>query len=150
MTKTTIGIGAVVLIVIAVWWFGRGAAVAPTSIEANQATNSEQSSVTTSDVTVTAQVTSEPLTIAIAGNEFSYTPSAIVAKVGQTVTVTYKNTGKYPHNFVIDELGFTSKTIKAGETDTFSFVPNKTGAFSFYCSLPNHREKGMVGTLSIN
>ncbi|MCR4276398.1 MAG: cupredoxin domain-containing protein [Candidatus Parcubacteria bacterium] len=128
MTKTTIGTIVVVLLVIAGWWFMGGRAVAPTVTE----------------------ITVQPETVTISGSEFKYEPATISAKVGQTVTVTYTNAGKYPHNLVIDELSFTSKTIKAGETETFSFVPDKVGTFSFYCSLPNHREKGMVGTISVN
>lgn len=106
-------------------------------------------SVATTTETVEQSSEIQPETVTISGSEFKYEPAVISAKVGQSVTVTYTNTGKYPHNFVVDELGVKSQTIKAGETETFTFTPSKTGTFSFYCSLPTHREKGMVGTLLV-
>lgn len=87
--------------------------------------------------------------IAVSGSEFKYEPSIISATVGQPVTVTYTNTGAYPHDFVIDELSVQSPTIQPGQTETFSFTPDQVGDFSFYCSLPTHRDKGMVGTISV-
>jgi len=112
------------------------------------APSTESVATTTSDIPEqSAEIQLE--TIKISGSEFKYEPSTISAKVGQSVTVTYTNTGKYPHNFVIDELSVKSQTIKPGETETFTFTPSKAGTFAFYCSLPNHREKGMVGTLSV-
>lgn len=145
MTKTIIGTIVVVLILAAGWLFSK----APVTNEPANAT--ESTTVTTSDISTSPeQSIVQPEAIKISGNEFSYEPATISAKVGQLVTVTYTNAGKYPHNFVIDELGVTSQTIKPGQTDTFSFTPTKAGTFSFYCSLPNHREKGMVGEISVN
>lgn len=149
MTKTTMGIiGIIVVVLIAVgWWSSRGPVVTAPVIT-NEAVNvTEPVTSTTSDASANVI---QPVAVKISGSEFSYAPATISAKVGQEVTVTYTNTGKYPHNFVINELGVKSQTIKSGETATFSFTPNKTGTFSFYCSLPNHREQGMVGTISVN
>lgn len=143
MTKTISLLGIIIAVVLGGWWFTRSAAVAPAvsddtkSGEVVATTTSEQSSGEQSE------------TVTLSGSEFKYEPATISAKIGQAVKVVYTNTGKYPHNFVIDELGMKSQTIKAGETETFTFTPSKAGTFSFYCSLPNHREKGMVGTLSV-
>ncbi len=120
------------MLVIAGWWFMGNRAVAPT-MDTNTQSGDTQSQ-----------------TIAVSGSEFKYEPSVISAKVGQQVTVTYTNVGQYPHDFVIDELGVQSQVIKAGETGTFSFTPTKAGTFSFYCSLPNHLERGMEGTITVN
>ena len=141
-------IGSILVVLIAAsWWFSRGPVVILPPLP-NEAVNVTEP-VTSTTPDASANVI-QPETVKISGSEFSYAPATISAKVGQEVTVTYTNTGKYPHNFVINELGIKSQTIKSGETATFSFTPNKTGTFSFYCSLPNHREQGMVGTLSVN
>lgn len=91
----------------------------------------------------------EVKTITVSGNEFSFSPNTIALKKGESVKVIFANTGKYPHNFVINELGVKSNTINAGETTATTFVADKTGSFAFYCSVGTHREKGMVGTLTV-
>lgn len=150
MNKTITIIIVVVLVIIGAVWL----------ITSNGATQSVQSPTGSAEVSkpkvlseaakaAIARDATLPMKIGITGNEFSYEPNIMMANVGQNVTVVYKNTGKYPHNFVIDELGVKSQTIKAGETATFSFTPSKAGSFAFYCSLPNHREKGMIGTVYV-
>lgn len=147
MTKIITSIVAVLAVIIGGWWLVKGSAVAPAIPTEEVATGTEAVEATSS---APMQAGEQVEAITLSGNEFSYEPAAISAKVGQSITVTYTNTGKYPHDFVIDELGVKSQVIKSGETDTFSFTPAKTGTFSFYCSLPNHREKGMVGTILVN
>ena len=132
----------IIAVVLLGWWLMKGTVSTPV-------TSTESVATTTSSVATSTEQSVQSETITISGSEFKYEPAAISAKVGQSVTVTYTNTGKYPHNFVVDELGIKSQTIKPGETETFTFIPSKAGTFAFYCSLPNHREKGMVGTLSV-
>ncbi len=88
-------------------------------------------------------------TVAIAGNEFSFLPNEIHVKKGARVRVIFTNTGKYPHNFVINELNVKSKTIKSGKKTNVIFTANKTGSFQFYCSVPGHLDKGMKGTIVV-
>lgn len=145
MTKTTLGI-VVAVLAVAGWWFVQNAADVPVTDDPR--TNPESAAPYATDVDQNDNLQTE--TISISGNEFAYDPATFSAKVGQSVTVVYKNTGKYPHDFVIDELGVKSQVINSGETATFSFVPSKAGSFPFYCSLPNHREKGMSGVILVN
>ena len=147
MTKTITSIVAVLAVIVVGWWLVKGSAVAPVIPTDGAVTGTEAVEETS---LIPTQGEESPDTITISGSEFSYEPATISAKVGQTITIAYTNTGKYPHDFVIDELGVKSQVIKSGETDTFSFTPTKAGTFSFYCSLPNHREKGMAGTIVVN
>jgi plastocyanin len=97
-----------------------------------------------------ASDTEEVKTFAIiSGNDFSFTPSTLTVKKDETKKVVFTNTGKYPHNFVIDELGVKSATINFGDTTEVTFTANKVGSFPFYCGVGTHREKGMVGTLTV-
>ena len=90
-----------------------------------------------------------PQAITVEGNEFAFSPSTITAKMGQPITVTFKNTGKYPHNFTVADLNVQTKTIKTGEQDTVTFTPSKTGSFTYVCTVPGHEDKGMKGTLTV-
>ena len=87
--------------------------------------------------------------IDVEGSEFTFSPSAITLKKGEPVRLLFKNTGKMPHDFVVDELSVRTKTITGGQTDTVEFKPDKAGTFEFYCSVGQHRQKGMKGTLTV-
>ena len=87
--------------------------------------------------------------ITISGSEFAFTPSTFTVTKGEKVEITFKNTGKYPHNLSITDLNVKTKTIQPGEQDVVSFVPDKTGTFSFMCTVPGHADRGMKGTLTV-
>ena len=87
--------------------------------------------------------------ITVEGSEFSFIPSKITLKKGQTAEITFKNTGKFPHNLSIADLGVKSKTIQPGEEDTFTVTADKTGQFGFVCTVPGHADKGMKGILTV-
>lgn len=87
--------------------------------------------------------------ITIEGNEFSFTPSTITIKQGQAVKITFKNMGKYPHNFTISDLNVQTKTIQPGEQDSIQLTPSKTGSFFYICTVGSHADRGMRGTLTV-
>jgi plastocyanin len=84
----------------------------------------------------------------ITGKSFSFTPSAINVKKGDTVKITLVNTGGF-HDLVIDEFNVATKRINNGESETIQFVADKTGTFEYYCSVGTHRQMGMVGALTV-
>lgn len=88
-------------------------------------------------------------TITVEGTEFSFSPSTITLTEGKKVRLVFKNTGKMPHDWVVDELNAKTKVIKGGESDTIEFTPTKKGTFEFYCSVGNHRAQGMKGTVVV-
>lgn len=85
--------------------------------------------------------------ISIEGNEYNFSPSSIDLKTGETVKVTFKNTGKLPHNLTIAELGVATKTVGGGREDTITITASTAGSYKFFCSVGNHRQLGMEGTL---
>lgn len=117
------------------------------SLPQDQVSTKSQKSITSTKVTsVSENIVRE---IVVEGDEFSFSPESLDLTKGEKVKLTFKNTGKFPHNFVIDELEVTTKTIAGGATDTIEFTAEKSGTFSFYCSVGNHRAQGMVGDLSV-
>lgn len=87
--------------------------------------------------------------VTVEGNEFAFTPSTIAAKMGDTLKVTFKNTGKYPHNFTVSDLNVKTKTIQPGESDTVEFTVAKAGSFKYICTVDSHADKGMTGILTV-
>lgn len=82
------------------------------------------------------------------GQPFSFDPKEIKVKKGDMVVITFHNKAGM-HDWVIDEFNTRTKQIKAGESETVSFVADKTGTFEYYCSVGNHRAMGMKGNLIV-
>lgn len=87
--------------------------------------------------------------IAVEGSEFKYEPSEMNAKAGEPVKIVFRNVGKMPHDFVIDELNVKTAVLEPGEEETVVFTPEEAGIYEYYCSVGRHREQGMVGTLTV-
>ena len=86
---------------------------------------------------------------AIDGNNFSLTPAAITVNKGDTVKITFTNRLGM-HDWKLDEFNVGTKVLKAGESETVTFVADKSGTFEYYCSVGSHRQMGMVGKLIVN
>ena len=84
----------------------------------------------------------------VTGQNFSFAPSSMTVKKGDTVSITFKNAQGF-HDLRIDELGVATKKIGAAQEETVTFVASKTGSFEYYCSVGEHRALGMKGTLTV-
>lgn len=91
--------------------------------------------------------------LALAANpegQLSYNTKALSAKAG-TVTITMANMSPVEHNVTVAEgskvLGATP-TFK-GSSKTLT-VKLKSGKYTFFCSVPGHRQAGMEGTLTVS
>lgn len=107
------------------------------------------------DTTATEDTQSEA-TIAVkeftvSGANMAFSPNGLVVNKGDTVRIVFDNTetGTMMHDFVIDEFDARTNIIKGGEQSVVEFVADKAGTFVYYCSVGNHREQGMVGTILV-
>ena len=71
----------------------------------------------------------------------------LYVNVGDTITIHFESIGGF-HNFVIDEYGAT-KQVRTGQKDRFTFVADTAGTFDYYCSVKDHRSRGMKGKLIV-
>jgi plastocyanin/mono/diheme cytochrome c family protein len=84
--------------------------------------------------------------------QLKFTKSSLTAKTGK-VTINFTNKSSVPHNMTIQQ-GTNGSVI--GATPTFSgttktlTVTLKPGKYTFYCSVPGHRQAGMQGTLTVH
>jgi plastocyanin len=84
------------------------------------------------------------------GGDLAYTTTKATAKAGQ-VTVDFNNPQALTHDVKIEdaqgeEVGGT-ELIASGEDS--ATVDLKPGTYTFFCSVPGHREAGMEGTLTV-
>jgi plastocyanin len=84
------------------------------------------------------------------GGELAYTTTKASTQAG-TVTVDFKNPQGLQHDVAIEGSGGeeVGKTDVIGEGETSTTVDLKPGSYTFYCSVPGHREAGMEGTLTV-
>lgn len=80
----------------------------------------------------------------VSGNLF-FNPKNLTLVKDEPVKITFQNTGR--HTFTVDELGVNVSL--SGSSLTVEFTPAKSGAFEYYCSVPGHREGGMLGSLTV-
>jgi plastocyanin len=81
--------------------------------------------------------------------QLAYQFAAATAKAGK-VQLDSKNASNTPHDISIEGNGLDEhgKVVKDGGTSTVS-VTLKPGSYTFYCSVPGHRQAGMQGKLTV-
>lgn len=84
----------------------------------------------------------------VVGTDFAYDIKQIKVKKGDTVTINFRSKDGF-HDWVLDEFDAATERINEGESDSVTFVADKTGTFQYYCSVMNHRGQGMVGYLVV-
>ena len=109
-------------------------------------------------------------------SSFAYTPGVLEVKVGEVVEIAIQNIDPMLHDFTIDKidadlhisyLGGSGEHAHDGDTAMVMADPDlhfplsepgsgvvhikvyEPGEYVFHCSVPGHRELGMVGTLIV-
>lgn len=147
MNSRWILIGIVAISIVALGGFYFLNSKSPTTNTASQDNLSQPSTEPTSAPETPEAMNSNEITVE--GGEFKFSPSEITVKKGEKVKLTFKNTGKFQHDYVIADLNVSTKRIQPGEEDTVEFTPEEAGEFKFICSVGNHEEQGMTGTLTV-
>jgi cytochrome c oxidase subunit II len=85
-------------------------------------------------------------TIEAPGMEFD--PAEFTITAGEDHEVTLDNTDGQPHTLVVDEGDFEIEA-DGGESASGTLNVPDAGEYTFYCSIPGHRESGQEGTLTV-
>ena len=83
--------------------------------------------------------------VSMNSGNFFFTPKSLTLSKNQPVKITFQNTGS--HTFTSDELGINVPLL--GGSPTVEFTPTQAGTLEYYCSVPGHRELGMLGSLKV-
>jgi plastocyanin len=80
----------------------------------------------------------------------AFEETKVTAKAGEDM-IDFTNPGSIAHNVTIeDSAGKTiGKTETLSEGSTSTTVNLEPGTYTFFCSVPGHREAGMEGTLVV-
>jgi plastocyanin len=121
---------------------GGGSSTTSTSETTSSAAESAGAKESTSGSTIKFEANPE--------GELMFTTMSATGKAGDD-TIDFKNPSSTPHNVSIENSSgkkiAETKTITESETSTK--VELEPGTYTFFCSIPGHREAGMEGTLTI-
>jgi uncharacterized cupredoxin-like copper-binding protein len=84
------------------------------------------------------------------GGDLAYTTTSASTKAGK-VTIDFNNPQALTHDVAIEdssggEVGATELIANGEDSTTVDLEP---GTYTFYCSVPGHREAGMEGKLTV-
>ena len=98
-------------------------------------------------------------------SEMNYSPNEIIVEKNKPITFQLYNSDQIEHDIEIINLSFSTITqdthqhklmenvlhLHAGpqKTSETTFVINESGTYEFYCTIPGHKESGMVGQLVV-
>jgi plastocyanin len=88
--------------------------------------------------------------VEVVADEYSFDPETLVATAGE-ITIALRNDGALAHNLRVlrggEEIGGTP-TFQGGETRSGS-VAVEPGEYELVCTVGNHADLGMTGTLEV-
>jgi VCBS repeat-containing protein len=84
-----------------------------------------------------------------ASGQLAYATKKATAQAGP-VTIQSKNASSTPHDIAIEGNGINDKgpVVQGGGISTVK-ATLKTGTYTFYCSVPGHRQAGMEGKITV-
>lgn len=92
---------------------------------------------------------SEVKEFTVEGSNFKFSLPEMRVDQGDTVKVTFVNKDGV-HDWMVDGISSArTKQLKAGESETVTFVADTAGTFEYYCSVGQHRSLGMKGNLVV-
>jgi plastocyanin len=98
--------------------------------------------------TVTVQAGAK---LTVVGKEYSFDPSTIVVDGAGTLTLTLRNEGSLAHNLKLfkggEDVGGTP-TFPGGRSES-ARVKLSRGDYEMICTVGDHEELGMIGTLRV-
>jgi plastocyanin len=87
----------------------------------------------------------------VVAKEYSFDPSTIVLKGAGTLTMSLRNEGSLAHNLKVfrgdEEIGGTP-TLPAGQSKS-ARLNLEHGSYTIICTVGDHAELGMKGTLKV-
>ena len=110
-------------------------------------------------------------TISIEMKDIAYAQPDITVPAGEIIEIELTNTGAIPHDFTIEKIDAVfgvhgdhdpvaghddhgdalavHHALEAGDAAEVRLQVHEAGTYEFYCTVPGHKEAGMVGTLTV-
>lgn len=86
--------------------------------------------------------------IPVSATSFEFDPDEITVEAGEDVAIVLSS-DDVSHDFVVDGQGGHIVGTDGAGTARGGLTIDKRGKYTFYCSLPGHRDGGMEGTIVV-
>lgn len=100
------------------------------------------------DVDSTLGDEANEVSFTVVGGSYYFEPNLIEVNAGDTVRIVFES-ADMTHDFVIDELNVRTPIVASGRSAEVEFTVDTPGEYEFYCSVTDHKARGMVGTLIV-
>lgn len=80
--------------------------------------------------------------------DFGFQPGELRVQAGTPTNLELVNTGRILHDLTIPALGIRA-VVQPGQRLRVGLPAASGGMYEFFCSIPGHREAGMIGRLMI-
>lgn len=113
-----------------------------------------------------SKINKDSQVIAIETTEMEYSKNEIIVEKDKPVTLTLTNLDKIEHDIEIRTFSFNiikgtkhnhgpDKSLlhlhaAPDNTETLTFTLTESGVYEFYCTIPGHKELGMIGQLIVS
>jgi len=125
---------------------GQASAAAETAVDATASPTPDETITRETNVAATPSAGGDQLIVEMVDVAFS--PVEVVIPANTDVTIVLPNNGAVVHNFNVDELSLRSDDVQPGQSQEV-VINAPPGEYTFYCSVPGHRELGMIGILRV-
>jgi plastocyanin len=88
-------------------------------------------------------------TASVIAQNTKFLETSLGAKSGEVLGIFVTNKDGYAHSFDIDALGI-HVPLPPTSTTFIAVKPTTAGVVQFYCSVPGHKDAGMVGTIAVH
>jgi plastocyanin len=83
----------------------------------------------------------------VQARNFEFSPDRLQAGAGEEIALRLHSEDS-SHNLAIDGLG-TVADVSGGETTTARLRIDEPGKYTYFCTVPGHRDGGMEGTITV-
>ncbi|MDR7486077.1 MAG: cupredoxin domain-containing protein [Armatimonadota bacterium] len=87
-------------------------------------------------------------TVDVVATDFAFNPAEVRIRAGEVVNLRLVNQGVTAHDLVVPSQGIWL-VAPTGRTAVSGFRSDVPGEYEFFCSVPGHREAGMVGRIVV-
>jgi uncharacterized cupredoxin-like copper-binding protein len=88
--------------------------------------------------------------------EFEFSNPRLTVRAGQPVRITVNNAGMFPHTIAFDDAAGASiaaqpaaSGVAPGASGVVDVTFANAGTFEFWCPVGTHRDRGMIGTITV-
>lgn len=122
----------------------------PTAEETAPATEAPSETAAATEPAGTPGTTGEPGgdAVSVNGGDLFFDPAQLTIPADTDVTVTLQNIGAAVHNWYQPDVDRKTPDVAPGESGEV-VISLPAGTYQFWCTIPGHKDAGMVGTLTV-